>query len=260
MNTVPRIVFGLAAGLDRHARRARTIACRNPMSPPAFAAIRRLAAAAAGRGGRADGVRAGSCSLVARARRPGTRLAGRTRHQIQSGSGNRLDAAATGAHLRGGGLGSRVARSGCQRRRGARHGNGPYQGARRIRPRSADNSAPACSTSIPLPDSTPCGNSTCSESTGASSRRRTTTCKPRAAARYAVITSLIADVVRAYVDLRGFQVQAGILRNAGDVLRESLRIVNIRYQRGITNELDVALATRELDTLRGADCTAGRRR
>ncbi len=32
-------------------------------------------------------------------------------------------------------------------------------------------------------------------------------------------------------------------------LRESLRIVNIRYQRGITNELDVALATRELDTL-----------
>ena len=39
------------------------------------------------------------------------------------------------------------------------------------------------------------------------------------------------------------------MRNAGDVLRESLRIVNIRYERGITNELDVALATRELDTL-----------
>ena len=31
-----------------------------------------------------------------------------------------------------------------------------------------------------------------------------------AAARNAVITSLIADVVRAYIDLRGFQVQAGI--------------------------------------------------
>src|SRR6202023_599951 len=70
-----------------------------------------------------------------------------------------------------------------------------------------------------------------------------------AAARNAVVTSLIADVVRAYIDLRGFQVQAGILRSAGDVLRESLRIVNIRYERGITNELDVALATRELDTL-----------
>ena len=33
------------------------------------------------------------------------------------------------------------------------------------------------------------------------------------------------------------------------MLRESLRIVNIRYERGIINELDVALATRELATL-----------
>jgi NodT family efflux transporter outer membrane factor (OMF) lipoprotein len=69
-----------------------------------------------------------------------------------------------------------------------------------------------------------------------------------AAARNAVLTSVVADVVRAYVDLRGFQTQVGILRKASDVLRESLRIVTIRYQRGITNELDVALATRELDT------------
>jgi NodT family efflux transporter outer membrane factor (OMF) lipoprotein len=69
------------------------------------------------------------------------------------------------------------------------------------------------------------------------------------AARYDVLTSVVADVVRAYVDLRGFQVRAGILHQASDVLRESLRIVNIRYERGITNELDVALATRELATL-----------
>jgi NodT family efflux transporter outer membrane factor (OMF) lipoprotein len=66
------------------------------------------------------------------------------------------------------------------------------------------------------------------------------------AARNGVLTSAVADVVRTYVDLRGFQIQAGILRSASDVLRESLRIVNIRYQRGITNELDVALAKREL--------------
>jgi NodT family efflux transporter outer membrane factor (OMF) lipoprotein len=69
------------------------------------------------------------------------------------------------------------------------------------------------------------------------------------AARYGVLTAVVADVVRAYVDLRGFQVRAGILHQASDVLRESLRIVNIRYARGITNELDVALATRELATL-----------
>lgn len=71
------------------------------------------------------------------------------------------------------------------------------------------------------------------------------------AARYGVLTSVIADVVRAYVDLRGFQIRAGILHHASDVMRESLRIVNIRYERGITNELDVALATRELATLEG---------
>jgi NodT family efflux transporter outer membrane factor (OMF) lipoprotein len=70
-----------------------------------------------------------------------------------------------------------------------------------------------------------------------------------AAARSAVVTSLIADLVRGYVDLRGLQIRADILRSAGNVLRESLRIVNIRYERGITNELDVELATRELATL-----------
>ncbi len=71
------------------------------------------------------------------------------------------------------------------------------------------------------------------------------------AARYDVLTTVIGDVVRAYIDLRGFQVRAGILHHASDVLRESLRIVNIRYERGITNELDVALARRELATLEG---------
>ena len=45
------------------------------------------------------------------------------------------------------------------------------------------------------------------------------------AARYEVLTSVIGNVVRAYVDLRGFQVRAGILHHASDVLRESLRIV-----------------------------------
>jgi NodT family efflux transporter outer membrane factor (OMF) lipoprotein len=69
------------------------------------------------------------------------------------------------------------------------------------------------------------------------------------AARNGVLTSVVANVVRAYIDLRGFQIQLGVLRQASDVLRESLRIVDIRYQRGITNELDVALATRELDTM-----------
>jgi NodT family efflux transporter outer membrane factor (OMF) lipoprotein len=69
------------------------------------------------------------------------------------------------------------------------------------------------------------------------------------AARNAVLVSVIADVARAYVDMRGLQARAAILHNAAQTLQESLRIVRIRYDRGITNELDVTLATRELATL-----------
>jgi NodT family efflux transporter outer membrane factor (OMF) lipoprotein len=69
------------------------------------------------------------------------------------------------------------------------------------------------------------------------------------AARNSVLVAVIADVAHAYVDLRGLQVRASVLSAAIDVLRESLRIVTIRYERGITNELDVTLATRELATL-----------
>ncbi len=69
------------------------------------------------------------------------------------------------------------------------------------------------------------------------------------AARLDVLTTVIADVVRSYVDLRGLQVRASILHKASAVLRESLRIVDLRYQSGITNELDVALARRELANL-----------
>jgi NodT family efflux transporter outer membrane factor (OMF) lipoprotein len=69
------------------------------------------------------------------------------------------------------------------------------------------------------------------------------------AARNGVLVSVIADTARAYVDLRGLQVRAAVLDAASDALRESLRIVTIRYQRGITNELDVTLATRELAML-----------
>lgn len=69
------------------------------------------------------------------------------------------------------------------------------------------------------------------------------------AQRNEVLVAVIADVTRAYVDMRGLQTRAAILRNAQKTLQESLRIVRIRYERGITNELDVTLATRELGVL-----------
>jgi NodT family efflux transporter outer membrane factor (OMF) lipoprotein len=69
------------------------------------------------------------------------------------------------------------------------------------------------------------------------------------AERNQVLVAVISDIARAYIDMRGLQTRASILRNAQKTLQESLRIVRIRYERGITNELDVTLATRELGVL-----------
>jgi NodT family efflux transporter outer membrane factor (OMF) lipoprotein len=69
------------------------------------------------------------------------------------------------------------------------------------------------------------------------------------AARNAVLLTIVADVARAYIDLRGLQTQAAVLRAGVKVLAESQRIADIRYTRGITNELDAVLAARELAAL-----------
>ena len=69
------------------------------------------------------------------------------------------------------------------------------------------------------------------------------------AERNEVLIAVISDVARAYIDMRGLQMRSSILHNAQKTLQESLRIVRIRYERGITNELDVTLATRELGVL-----------
>ena len=71
-----------------------------------------------------------------------------------------------------------------------------------------------------------------------------------AAARNAVLVAVIADVAGAYVELRGLQVRSAVLHSAIGALQESLDIVAERFERGITNELDVKLATRELETLK----------
>jgi NodT family efflux transporter outer membrane factor (OMF) lipoprotein len=67
-----------------------------------------------------------------------------------------------------------------------------------------------------------------------------------AAARDGVLVSIISDVARAYIDMRGAQMRVAALQATVQTLQESQRIVHIRYQRGITNELDVTLADREL--------------
>lgn len=68
-------------------------------------------------------------------------------------------------------------------------------------------------------------------------------------ARNAVLVSTIADVARAYIDLRALQMRAAVLQSASDVLGQDVTIETQRFQRGITNELDVALAKRELASI-----------
>jgi NodT family efflux transporter outer membrane factor (OMF) lipoprotein len=69
------------------------------------------------------------------------------------------------------------------------------------------------------------------------------------AARNAVLISVIADVARAYVDLRAFQMQLAVLEKNMKTSRDYLDLTRERFERGITNELDVTLAQRELSTL-----------
>jgi NodT family efflux transporter outer membrane factor (OMF) lipoprotein len=73
-----------------------------------------------------------------------------------------------------------------------------------------------------------------------------------AAARDAALVSVLADVARAYVDLRGLQTQSVVLHSAIKALEEAKRITAIRFERGITNELDAVLAARELARLQAS--------
>ena len=69
-----------------------------------------------------------------------------------------------------------------------------------------------------------------------------------AKARDAVLVSVIANVARAYVELRGFQAQIAVTRRNIEAARRSLQFVQTRFNQGLTNELDVTLAQRQLAT------------
>jgi len=64
--------------------------------------------------------------------------------------------------------------------------------------------------------------------------------------RNAVLITVVADVVRAYTDLRGLQLRLKIARNAVKAAQKSVDLTQARFNRGLTNELDVTLAKREL--------------
>jgi NodT family efflux transporter outer membrane factor (OMF) lipoprotein len=65
------------------------------------------------------------------------------------------------------------------------------------------------------------------------------------AARNGVMISIIADVTLAYLDLRALQMQSVVLNKSIALARKYVELVSERFNRGITNELDVTLARRE---------------
>lgn len=68
-------------------------------------------------------------------------------------------------------------------------------------------------------------------------------------ARNAVLLVVIGDVCRAYMDLRADQLRLAIARNDVNIARKSVDVTQTRFERGLTNELDLALARRELGTV-----------
>jgi len=71
-----------------------------------------------------------------------------------------------------------------------------------------------------------------------------------AATRSAVLLSVVADVARNYVDLRGLQMRLTIIGSNIATAEQSRDLEQTRFDRGLTNELDLQLAIRELETLR----------
>lgn len=70
-----------------------------------------------------------------------------------------------------------------------------------------------------------------------------------AQARNAVLIAVVADVARAYVDLRGLQMRLAVLHQNIAVAQRTFDLVKTRFDRGLTNELDLTLAQRQLASL-----------
>ena len=68
-------------------------------------------------------------------------------------------------------------------------------------------------------------------------------------ARNAVLITVVADVARNYVELRGVQARVKVAHENIAVAQKTVDLVQTRFNRGLTNELDVTLAKRELATL-----------
>lgn len=69
------------------------------------------------------------------------------------------------------------------------------------------------------------------------------------AARSNVLIAIVANVARAYTDMRGLQMQLAVLQKNIGVANAYVDFVTSRYNLGITNGLDVTIARRQLASL-----------
>jgi NodT family efflux transporter outer membrane factor (OMF) lipoprotein len=75
------------------------------------------------------------------------------------------------------------------------------------------------------------------------------TAEALAEARDWVYVVVAADVARLYIDLRARQQRLVVLERDIDAARSALTLAQTRYDRGLTNEMDVTLAKRQVATL-----------
>jgi NodT family efflux transporter outer membrane factor (OMF) lipoprotein len=68
--------------------------------------------------------------------------------------------------------------------------------------------------------------------------------------RNAAVITVIAEVARNYIELRGLQARVAVVRDNIARAEKTVDLVQTRFNRGLTNELDVTLAKRELAILR----------
>lgn len=70
--------------------------------------------------------------------------------------------------------------------------------------------------------------------------------------RNQVLVTLLGDVTRSYGEIRTLQLRVGIAEQTVQVQRRAADVEHQRFQRGIANELDSALADREVETTEAA--------
>jgi NodT family efflux transporter outer membrane factor (OMF) lipoprotein len=66
--------------------------------------------------------------------------------------------------------------------------------------------------------------------------------------RNAVLITVIAEVARNYLDIRGLQMQLEIAKNDVTTAQKTVDLLATRFDRGLSNELDLTLAKRQLAT------------